>query len=776
MAACALILLWVQDELSFDRFHRKAERIYRVGRSWDFREMHGQAPLATGPWGPAMQRDFPEVENFVRIEPLELAVKDHRNVFRKQRLFAADNSLFEIFDFHLEKGDPAQALPHPYTVVMTAEMAQTYFGNEEAVGQLLTVDWEGEPTAFKVTGILETAPANSHIHFDILLSLSSYPEDALNRWFGPQHYTYILLAEDASLSSLKRKFPAFLEKYVADEFMAYFGPDIAVTDVFQVTLKPLLDIHLNPSREMEIEPPGSAGTVYLFSVIAVLVLLIACINFINLSTARANKRAREVGMRKAVGAQKRQLVAQFLGESLVLVLLALILAIGILSVSLPTFNSISGKHISTGLIFQYSNFIALLAMAIVAGVLAGLYPAFYLSAFNPVKVLKGQLQSGSRKPAFRRIMTIFQFAISISIIIGSFIVYQQLAFMQNKSLGFDKENVVIIPAESNGIRSNIETFRDKLQADQRIKSVSASSMIPGTKILHDTNFRRRDNGEVYNLMYIRTDYEFIDTYHFDLIRGRQFSREHGTDRDEAFILNERAVRSLGYTLDEVVGKKLDMTAGPSETHSGTVIGIVKDFHLQSMHLKIQPTVFLMGSNEAFNKITIRLAGEGISRTLPYIKQTWRSVYPGEQFKYTFLDNRLDQLYTAEKRVRKIFLLFAGLSIFIACLGLMGLATFTSEARKKEIGIRKTLGASVAGMILLLSIEFTKWILLANLVAWPIAWFTMNHWLQSFAYRINMDIGTFLFSGVLALLIALLTVGFQAIKAAIANPVDALRYE
>jgi putative ABC transport system permease protein len=776
IAACAMIYFWVQDELSYDRFHRNAERIYRVERRWDFREMHGQGPLASGPWGPALVRDYPEIEGYVRLESLELSIKDHRNTFRKQRLLAADNSIFDIFDFRLENGDASRALVQPYTVVLTTVMAYKYFGTEDAIGKFLAIDWMGHPVDFEVTGILEKVPANSHIHFDMLVSLSSYPDDVLNQWFGNLHYTYVLLSKEASVSELEDKFPAFLKKYVAAEFLAYFGPDIDVTDVFQVKLKPLLDIHLYPSKEWEIEPQGKMISVYLFSVVAFLILIVAGINFMNLSTARAARRAKEVGLRKTIGANKRQLQVQFIGESLLLAFAALLLAFGLIDVAVPVFNSISGKAVSINLIFQFQNWLILIGIGLISGFLAGLYPAFYLSAFEPVTVLKGSLLSGAGKSAFRRAMAVIQFAISIAIIIGTLTVYRQMVYMQNKSLGFDKENIITIPVENNRVRGKMDAFRNALLGDPRIKSVSGSSNIPGSKMLYDTNFRRVDNGETYNLLFINTDYDFIDTYKLDVIRGRQFSKDFGMDAQGAFILNEKAVNTLGYQAEEVIGKKLEMTVGNGEALIGEVIGVINNFHIQSLHLKIQPLLFLLASADDINKMSVRIAPGDVPGAINYIKQKWEATFSGEVFEYDFLDSRLDQLYDAEKRAGDIFFLFSILSIFIACLGLWGLAAYTAEERTKEIGVRKVLGASAPGIVLLLSNEFTKWVLIANCIAWPLAWFVMNRWLQDFAYRIDVGIWIFLLAGALALVIAQLTVIYQSIKAAIANPVDSLRYE
>ncbi len=777
IAACALIYFWVQDELSYDQFHENAERIYRLERSWDFKEMHGQAPLAAGPWGPALVRDYPEIENTVRLENAEMYLKDHRNMFRKQKLFVADNSIFEVFDFRLQEGDKNSALTEPYTAVIARDYALKYLGVEDALGKTLTVDWQGAPVDFKITGILEEVPTNSHIRFDVLLSLASYPPGEINQWFGKQLYTYLLLAEGTSLQNLKDKFPAFLQTYVAEEFLGYFGPDLAVTDVFQVQLKPLLDIHLLPGREWEIEPPGSMTTVYIFSIVAALILLIACINFTNLTTARAKKRAKEVGLRKTVGANKKQLLQQFFGESIFMAGLASVFAMSLISFFLPVFNEITGKTVSPHLLYQTGNWLLLLAITLGTGLIAGLFPALFLSNFEPIRALKGNVQTGSGKSTFRRTMAVIQFAISITIIIGTITVYQQMVFLQNKELGFDKENIITLAAESNNVRSNVKTFRDALLSDARIKSVSASSNVPGTKVLGDTNFRRKDTDDTYNLILLKSDYDFFETYGVDLVSGREFSKERGMDAKGGFILNERAVQTIGCTTaEEAIGKELVMTVGPDQIQEGQIVGVVKGFHLQSLHLKIQPMLFLIAEPEDITAISVKINPGNFSQTVEFIHEKWQELFPGEVFEFNFLDNNLKLLYQSEQQLQKVFFLFSLLSIFIACLGLFGLAAFTAEERTKEIGIRKVLGASSIKIVVSLLREFSVWVLIAGSVASPIAWIVMNGWLQNFAYQIKMDWWVFLLASGVTLVVALLTVSWQAARAATANPVESLRCE
>lgn len=775
MAACLIIYLWVQDELSYDRFHQNADRIYRIERKFDFRDMHGQAPITSGPYGKALVSDYPEIENSVRLARNELSIKDHRNIFHQQQLIFADNSIFEIFDFRLEKGDSQTALTQPRAMVLTRENALKYLGTEDVVGKSITVDWRGTLTDFQITGILEKVPHNSHVQFDVLASISSYPDRQMSQWFANFLYTYVLLSKGASAADLEQKFSTFLTKYMAADFAAVIGPETDINDVFQLKLYPLLDIHLHPSREFEIEAQGSLTSVYIFSAIALLILIIACINFMNLSTARANKRAREVGIRKTIGAFRRQLWGQFLGESVLLAMIALIIAVLLIRLFLPVFCSISGKSLSILLLFRFGNWIALIGITLITGLLAGLYPAFYLTAFEPSQVLKGGVLLGTGKSFFRRGMAVIQFVISIALIISTLIIYRQMVFIQNKPLGFDKENVVLISAESNQVRQSIEVFRNALTEDTRIKSVAVSSNIPGSTMYSDTVFKRDDSDEVFSLIFMNTDYEFVDTYGFEVIQGRKFSKEYSTDIQNAVILNQAAAREIGYTPEEAVGKKLFKFISVKEFSEHSIIGVVENFHFKSLHRAIEPCLLVLSPDD-YRVISVRIMPGDVRGTVDFIGQKWAETFPGEQFDYSFLDNRINLLYKSEVKMKNIFLLFSLLSIFVACLGLFGLAAFTAEERTKEIGVRKVLGASTGNILVLLSKEFAKWVLMANILAWPLAYYIMNRWLQNFAYKISIGLWPFIISAVLALIIALLTVSYQSIKAALSDPVVSLRYE
>ncbi len=775
IAACLMIYLWVQDELSYDRFHEKAARIHRVERKVDFRDIHGQAPITSGPYGPALVRDYPEIENFVRLDRDEASVKDLRNIFRRQSLIFADSSIFEVFDFHLESGNPATALTQPQSIVLTPASARRFLGTDDVLGRSLTLDWNGVVTDFQITGILAEVPPNSHVRFEMLASIASYPEEDMTQWFSNFIYTYVLVRQGSSGKEVEKKLPAFLTKYMGADFTAFVGPESDINDVFQLKMKPLLDIHLYPSEQFEIESQGSMDSVVIFSAIAFLILVIACINFMNLSTARAHKRAREVGMRKAVGALKQQLRTQFLGESVLLSLLALILAVALIALSIPVFNAISGKALSLELLLEPANGATLFGIALLTGILSGLYPAMYLAAFSPVRVLKGTALSGKGKSVFRKTMSVLQFAISIILIIGTLIIYSQMRFIQNKSLGFDKENVVLITSESDEVGKNIEVLRSLLLENVGIKSVAASSNIPGSATFSDTVFKRDDSDEIFSLTFLRTDFDFVDTYGFDVIAGRRFSKDFTTDQLGALMINAAGVEEIGYSPQEAVGRKLLMAVSAQEFREFTIVGVIQDFHFKSLHRIIEPCVLLLAP-EAIRFVSVRILPGDIMEILGFIREKWMEVFPGEEFEYSFLDDRINRLYASENRIRKIFLIFAALSISVACLGLFGLAAFTAAERTKEIGVRKVLGASEVSILVLFVKEFSKWVLAANIIAWPVAYYAMYQWMQGFAYRAKIGPGAFLLSAVLALLIALVTVSYQSVRAALSDPVRSLRYE
>jgi putative ABC transport system permease protein len=537
-------------------------------------------------------------------------------------------------------------------------------------------------------------------------------------------------------------------------------------------LFPITDIHLYPSINWEVEAGASISSVYIFSSIAVLILIIACLNFVNLSTARASKRAKEVSLRKTVGAAKSQLKVQFIRESVLLAFVALCLAFIMSSLFIQAFNGIFTENLSLSMLLQPKNLVTLVGATFFVGVLAGLYPAFYLTRFEPVEVLKGGPHSRSGKSVFRRNMVVIQFSISIVLIVGMFTVFKQMRYIQTRSLGYDKENVIILPVRSQKIVQNYEPFRNELENNSRIVSVSASSEVPADTHYSNTNYRRLDSDEPILLYQFFSDYDYVKTYQMEVLAGRAFSREFSTDTEGTLMLNESAALRFGWTPEEAVGKKLHQGDPNYAVH---VVGVVRNFNFKSLRREVEPMALILYP-DYIRKISVRIMPGDFERLLTFIQEKWESTFSGEEFEFSFLDDRINQLYVSEKKMQHLFVIFSSLSILVACLGLLGLVSYTAELRTKEIGIRKVLGASAGNVILLMSKDFIKWIMLANIVAWPLAWFLMNRWLQNFAYRANLGWIIFLLSGLVAILIAIFTFIFQTAKAACANPVDSLRYE
>ncbi len=772
IATCAIISLWVQRELSYDRFHKNAHRIYRVERELFRDNSYSRWPITGGAYKQALIDDFPEIENATRFWGREFSIKDFNNFIHRQEMFAVDNSIFEIFDFNLEKGNEQTALSRPKSVVLTRENALKYFGIVDVVGKSLTFEWEDEPVDFKVTGILEDLPQNSHVQFDMLISISSYPNDRFDNWRSNYLFTYILAKENANCNELEEKLKSFVSQRLEPHYGDLISQGLGIHKVLKMHLFSLTDIHLYPSPNWEIGNGGSMTSVYIFSSIAVLILIIACINFMNLSTAHANKRAKEVSLRKTVGAHTNQLKVQFIQESMLLAVFALFCAIVLISIFIPGYNNIFDDNLSLNSLLHVNTLGILLGTTLIVGFLSGLYPAFFLTKFEPAGILKTGPMLGSGRRIFRRNMVVIQFIISIALIIGTLTVYKQMKYIQSQTLGFEKENVVLIPVRSQKVVQSYEYFRNELLLDSQIQSLSVSSDLPGETFYSNTNFRHKEKpNDPVSLIVLMTDYDFVDTYHMEMNAGRIYSKDFRSDTAGTLMLNEAAVKRFGWTPQEAIGKKLSFFGDSN----GKIVGVVKDFNFRSLHTKIEPMALIL-EPDYISAISVRIGPGNIKRTVDFIQQKWENIFHGELFEFSFLDNRMNQLYQNEKKMQSIFIIFSCFSIFVACLGLFGLSVFIAADRTKEIGIRKVLGASMNKIILLLSKEFLVWIFIANIVAWPLAWFVMDKWLQNFAYRINFNIWIFILSASLALIIALITVSYQTIKAALANPVKSLRYE
>ena len=771
IACCMLIMLFVQDELSYDRFHKNADKIYRV--LWDARygDNEWTIPYVSVPISETLKEQFPEVVHSTRLRRESQTIRRESNYVIEKNFYYAESSFFDVFTVPFIAGDPATALNAPNAVILTEQSAQRYFPNRDPMEQTLELN---DGKSLQVTGVVKAFPPQSHFHFDFLAPLKTLPiiERRKSAWGAATVYTYLMLKDGASTSELQTKFTTYVREHILSKMPPMPGYHT------NYLIQPLTDIHLYSNLKYEITANSNIMYVYIFSLIAIFVLLLACINFVNLSTARSSTRAREVGVRKVLGSHRSQLIRQFFSESTICVAFSSILAIGLCELGLPLLNALADKHLTMGNLFAPQVLIGLFALIIVVGILSGMYPALYLSSFWPVTALKGYISSG--KAYLRNGLVIAQFCISISLLVGTLVVRDQIHFAQNKHLGFDKEHVLIlqgipIPRNLTSPRQAmtfVMTFRDQFETLPQVSTASLNTGVPGRDF--DSMIfipEQPANYEKTSLTYTFADEKYVEALNLKIVEGRNFApTEHATDVS-AFIVNQSAVKALGW--QTALGKKFKRASGMGM--AGPIIGVISDFHIGSLKQEIEPLV-LPYLRRPPMYLAIRLHPGNVAEAISAVEETWKKLAPNQPFSYTFLDQDYARLYNREQQMSHVFQIFSGLAILIACLGLFGLAAFTTQQRTKEIGIRKILGASVSGIVCLLSKDFLKLVLVANIIAWPIAYYAMNQWLQSFAYRIDLGISTFILSGLIALFIALLTVSYQAIKAARANPVEALRYE
>lgn len=781
MAACLVIGQYVQSALSYDEFHPDAPHLYRVALDVHVQDLDLQTAYSARPLGAALQRDLPEVEQATRLwyDPIgKTVVRYGARTFAEDRLFYADPSVFDVFGFPLLSGDPRTALEAPNTIVLTESTARKYFGDQNPIGQTLDLREPSDRDVFsyRVTGVMADLPAHTHLDFDFLASYVTQRQSRSESWLGFGVYTYIKTRPDADPAALEAKLPVLFAKYAGPQVLEAYGVSVTqfseAGNAYRYFLQPVTDIYLHSKLDDEIAPTGDIKLVYLFAAIALFILLLAGINFINLATARSVRRATEVGVRKALGAERPQLVGQFLTESVVLSLLAVGPALVLLGMAQPFLSFLFGSALVDTQMDLYRWGPALLGMALVVGLGAGAYPAFYLSAFRPVAVLKAR-QGGMHRSRLRNGLVILQFGIATALLVCTAIVYQQTRYMLNKDLGFNKDQVVVIEgAEVMGQRS--EPFRNALRGLPNVVRVTNSEQVPG-RYLNGSSFKPVGQpDEAFEIMsYTYASFDFVETLGLELVAGRSLNRAYPTD-SLAVILNESAVRRLG--LEDPVGTQL-YWRGES---TYTIIGVVRDFHVTSLHRAIEPVALLGPDPRNRNRpnllVSVRIQPDDVPATLAALGATWKQFAPQEPFVYTFLDDAFAVLYQAEVRTGWLISFFALLAVLIACFGLFGLSAFTTQQRTKEIGIRKILGASVAGIVGLLSKEYLKLVLVAFVVAVPLAWMGIHRWLEGFAYRVSIGWDVFAFSGLVVLLIAFLTVGYQSVKAATANPVSSLRYE
>ena len=771
IACCMLIMLFVQDELSYDKFHKNADRIYRV--LWDARygDNEWTIPYVSVPISETLKEQFPEVVHSTRLRRESQTILQESNYVTEKNFYYAESSFFDVFTVPFIAGDPVTALNAPNAVILTEKSAQRYFPNRDPMGQPLDLN---DGKSLQVTGVVKAFPPQSHFHFDFLAPLKTLPiiERRKSAWGSATVYTYLVLKDGAFTSELQTKFTAYVREHILSKMPPMPGYHT------NYLIQPLTDIHLHSNLKYEITANSNIMYVYIFSLIAIFVLILACINFVNLSTARSSTRAREVGVRKVLGSHRSQLIRQFFSESTICVAFSSILAIGLCELGLPLLNALANKHLTMGSLIAPHVLIGLFSLIIVVGLLSGMYPALYLSSFWPVTALRGYIPSG--KTYLRNGLVIAQFCISISLLVGTLVVRNQLHFAQNKHLGFDKEHVLIlqgipIPRNLTSPRQAmtfVMTFRDQFETLPQVATASLNTGVPGRDF--DSMIfipEQPANYEKTSLTYTFADEKYVEALNLKIVEGRNFSpTEHATDVS-AFLVNQSAVKALGW--QTALGKKFKRANRIGM--AGPIIGVISDFHIGSLKQEIEPLVLPYLRRRPMY-LAIRLHPGNVAEAISAVEETWKKLAPNQPFSYTFLDQDYARLYNREQQMSHVFQIFSGLAILIACLGLFGLAAFTTQQRTKEIGIRKILGASVSGIVCLLSKDFLKLVLIANIIAWPIAYYAMNQWLQSFAYRIDLGISTFILSGLIALLIALLTVSYQAIKAARANPVEALRYE
>jgi putative ABC transport system permease protein len=776
IATCLIILLFVRNEMSYDQFHEKADRIVRVVFRGSIngelmKEGHVMPPTAQ-----TLKTDYPEVLEATRFRGAGTPIVAYGDKKFKEGSFAlADSNFFSVFTFPFLQGDPRTALSQPNTAVITQELAQKYFRSENPMGKVLNIkSWN---TSYKITGVMQKMPANSHFHFDLLASMASISDAKSPSWMTSEYYTYLVLPSGYDYKKLEAKLPQVVEKYMGPQLQQAMGMNIAQFrqkgNELGLMLQPLTSIHLHSDNLYELEPGGDSRYVYLFGVIALFMLLIACINFMNLSTASASRRAREVGIRKVLGSLQRELVRQFLLESILLTGIALVLAVFLVQLTLPFFNLLAGTELNLPLADEPWLLPILILFGLLVGTLAGSYPAFFLSSFNPVAVLKGRFTAGRKSISFRSALVVFQFFVSVTLMVGTGVVYRQLQYIQNKKLGYEKEQVLVVQ-ESWMLGNREEAFRGQLLQDTRVVNASISAYLPaGPSNYNNFTVYAEDNAfQLVKTLRYEVDHRYIPTLGMEIVAGRNFSEDFATDAEGA-VINETAANLFGWK-EKALGHILTNSNNQGEKKSYRVIGVVKDFHFKSLHERISPLMMVLGNNSG--SIIVKAKTQDIQGLLASVKKQWSQFNTEAPLSYSFLDERFEATYRSEQKVGQILGIFAGLTIFVACLGLFGLATFTAEKRRKEIGIRKVVGASVIDIVALLSKEFLKLVLIANVLAWPLVYYLMNRWLENFAYHIGIGWWMFALAGVSALLIALLTVSFQAIKAALNNPVKSLRTE
>ena len=786
IAVCFIIVLFVRNEMTYDQYNTKADRIYRVVSDVRFGGNHYNMTYNPAPMAATLVTEYPEVEHAIRFRQRgSYLVKRTTENIKEDNVIWVDKDFFQIFSIPVLAGDAKTALAEPNSIAISKKIADKFFPNEEALGQTLILD---NKLNAKITAIYETMPEASHFHFDILISLAGLDEAKNTAWYSNNFQTYILLREGSKAEDLQNKFPALVQKHVMPQMMQVL-PDLteekfkAAGNKIEFTLQPLTDIHLKSALQGEFEPNFDINYIYLFVAIAGFILVIACINFMNLSTARSSNRAKEVGVRKVMGSLRSHLMRQFLTESILLSFLSFVLAVGLAYLLLPLFNNLAGRALSIPFT-SISMYGTLLAAAIFVGFLAGVYPSFFLSAFKPVSVLKGNVALGMKSGIVRSSLVVFQFTISIFLVIGTMAIVSQLNYIQNKKLGFNKDQVIMVD-DLYALGDKRQAFKDAIKQNSNITNATLSGYLPvsGTwrsdtpwwvegKSVAQENMVSLQNWEV--------DYDYVSTLGMKIVEGRDFSRDFPSD-SSGVIISEAAAKAFQFS-GEIIGTKIqtfgdgpDGTVDKNNLQSLTVIGIVENFHFESLKQNVSPVMMFL-SKRPGGIASFRFQSQNTQEIISFIENKWKEMAPGQPFTYFFMDERFGNMYANETRLGKVFGVFAGLAILIACLGLFALTAFTAEQRTKEIGIRKVLGASVSGIVMMLSKDFGKLVVIAFVLAAPLAWFAIDWWLKDYTFKTEVGIGLFLLAGFAAFFIAWITMSFQSFKAASSNPVKSLRSE
>jgi len=774
LACCLMILLYTYDELSYDRYHKKADRIYRVALTAMLNNNAFNGVVTCAPLAQGMMNEIPEVEVATRCRNFGFPVLRYKEkVFSEERFFSADSTFFNVFTIPFLKGDPKTALTKPYTVVITRSMAVKYFGDEDPVGKILNMDNRRD---YAVTGVIEDVPRNSHFHYDFLGSLASYEDSRNPNWVSNNYYTYLLLRENASYKDVEDKLAGITRLHAEPQIREALGIGwdelMARGAKYRYIFQPLTDIHLRSHLDFEVEPNGDIAYIYIFSLVALGIFIVACINYVNLATARSMTRAKEISIRKTVGSDRKQLILQFISETMFASLIAIIVALILVAIFQPLFNSLAGKDTKLDILLNPYVIPAVILMLLISSLLAGAYPAIYLSSFQPITILNRALLGTKKNSMLRSILVVFQFSVSIILIIGTAIVFKQMQYIQSKNLGFNKDQIVVIK-KTDDIGPQLASFKLELLRNPDILSVTNTARLMGDAFGNSTFRLPGESGEKSQLLWtLTTDYDFASVFGIEMAGGRYFEKDRLAD-SSCVVLNEAAVKTLGVA--DPVGKDLSDLGTPPRKHQ--ILGVMKDFHFESLHQEIKPLIiFQFTPRDVGRYMPVKIRTENIQTTLTYMENTWRKFANNQAFEYEFFDDHFANIYLAEQKTGNLFLAFSVIAIIVGSLGLFGLAAFMIEQRTKEIGVRKVLGATVPNLVLLLSKEFTRWVLLANVIAWPIAYYCAEKWLQDFAYKTEIGIWTFVLSGAAALLIALATVSYQAIRSATANPVQSLRYE